>query len=102
MAVAAVLEGTRPLLVEVQALVAPAGGIGVPRRTVAGLDPNRLSLLVAVLARRCGVNLAANVIFASLAGGASVEEPALDLPLAPARLLPELESAALPALVRPI
>ena len=81
-AVAAVLEGTRPLLVEVQALVAPAGGIGVPRRTVAGLDPNRLSLLVAVLARRCGMNLAANDIYASLAGGASVEEPALDLPLA--------------------
>ena len=81
-AVAAGLEGTRPLLVEVQALVAPAGGIGVPRRTVAGLDPNRLSLLVAVLARRCGMNLAANDIYASLAGGASVEEPALDLPLA--------------------
>lgn len=81
-AVAAVLEGTRPLLIEVQALVAPAGGTSAPRRTVAGLDPNRLSLLVAVLARRCGTNLGPNDIYASLAGGASVEEPALDLPLA--------------------
>jgi DNA repair protein RadA/Sms len=80
--VAAILEGTRPLLVEVQALVAPAGGIGVPRRTVAGLDTNRLALLLAVLARRCGVNLGSNDIYASLAGGASVEEPAIDLPLA--------------------
>jgi DNA repair protein RadA/Sms len=80
-AIAAVLEGTRPLMVEVQALVAPAG-IGVPRRTVAGLDPNRLSLLVAVLARRCGTNLTPSDLYASLAGGASVEEPALDLPLA--------------------
>jgi len=80
-AVAAVLEGTRPLLVEVQALVAPAG-IGVPRRTVAGLDANRLALLVAVLARRCGTNLAGHDLYASLTGGADVEEPALDLPLA--------------------
>ena len=80
--VAAALEGSRPMLVEVQALIAPAGGIGVPRRTVAGLDTNRLSLLVAVLARRCGINLAPSDIYASLAGGATVEEPALDLPLA--------------------
>jgi DNA repair protein RadA/Sms len=80
-AVAAVLEGTRPLLVEVQALVAPAG-MGPPRRTVAGLDANRLALLVAVLARRGGVDVSGRDVYASLAGGLNVSDPALDLPLA--------------------
>jgi DNA repair protein RadA/Sms len=83
-AVAATLEGSRPLLVEVQALVAPAGGYGPPRRTVSGIDPSRLALLLAVLARRAGVALAAHDVYASLAGGLSVSEPALDLPLAAA------------------
>ncbi len=81
-AVAATLEGSRPLLIEVQALVAPASGYGMPRRTVAGIDANRLALLVAVLGRRAGINLANQDLYASLAGGASVEEPAVDLPLA--------------------
>jgi DNA repair protein RadA/Sms len=81
-AVAAILEGTRPLLIEVQALVAGASGYGMPRRTVAGIDSNRLALLVAVLARRAATNLASQDIYASLAGGATVNEPALDLPLA--------------------
>jgi DNA repair protein RadA/Sms len=80
-AVAAVLEGTRPLLVEVQALVAPAG-MGPPRRTVSGLDKNRLSLLVAVLARRGGIDVSNRDVYASLAGGLTATEPALDLPLA--------------------
>ena len=80
-AVAAILEGSRPLLVEVQALVAPAG-MGPPRRTVAGLDTNRLSLLIAVLARRGGVDVSGRDVYASLAGGLMVSEPALDLPLA--------------------
>ena len=79
--VAAVLEGTRPLLVEVQALVGPAA-LANPRRTVGGIDPNRLALLVAVLGRRAGVAIAGNDIYASLVGGVSVAEPALDLPLA--------------------
>ncbi len=81
-AVAAVLEGSRPLLVEVQALVAPAGGMGLPRRTVAGLDANRLALLIAVLARRGGVDVSGRDVYASLAGGLTVSEPALDLALA--------------------
>jgi DNA repair protein RadA/Sms len=80
-AVAAVLEGSRTLLVEVQALVAPAG-FGPPRRTVAGLDVNRLVLLIAVLARRGGVDVSSRDVYASLTGGISVSEPALDLPLA--------------------
>jgi DNA repair protein RadA/Sms len=79
--VAAVLEGSRTLLVEVQALVAPAG-LGPPRRTVSGLDVNRLVLLVAVLARRAGVDVIGRDVYASLTGGISVGEPALDLPLA--------------------
>jgi DNA repair protein RadA/Sms len=81
-AVAAVLEGSRPLLVEVQALVAPAGGMGPPRRTVSGLDANRLALLIAVLARRGGIDVSGRDVYASLAGGLAVSEPALDLPLA--------------------
>jgi DNA repair protein RadA/Sms len=81
-AVAAVLEGTRPLLVEVQALVAPAAGLGPPRRTVAGLDANRLALLIAVLARRGGIDVGGRDVYASLAGGLSVAEPALDLAVA--------------------
>jgi DNA repair protein RadA/Sms len=98
-AVAAVLEGTRPLLIEVQALVAPAGGIGVPRRTVSGLDTNRLGLLVAVLARRCGTNLAPSDLYASLTGGASVDEPAIDLPLALALVSSQRDRPVRPGLV---
>jgi len=78
--IAATLEGSRPLLVEVQALVAPAGAN--PRRTVSGPDPNRLALLVAVLGRRAGIGIGGDDLYASLAGGLSVAEPALDLPLA--------------------
>lgn len=80
-AVAAILEGSRPLFVEVQALVAPAGS-GPPRRTVSGIDTNRLALLIAVLARRGGVDVSDRDVYASLAGGLSASEPALDLALA--------------------
>lgn len=80
--VAPTLEGSRPILVEVQALVAPASGYGPPRRTVSGLDPNRLALLLAVLARRAGIGLGGHDVYASLAGGMAVTEPAVDLPLA--------------------
>ncbi|HWH38026.1 MAG TPA: DNA repair protein RadA [Candidatus Limnocylindrales bacterium] len=79
--VAATLEGSRPLLVEVQALVAPAGQAN-PRRTAAGVDPQRLALLIAVLGRRAGIGLASHDVYASLVGGVSIDEPALDLPLA--------------------
>jgi len=79
--VAPTLEGSRPLLVEVQALVAPGPG-GNPRRTASGVDANRVALLVAVLARRAGIGLASHDIYVNLAGGLSVDEPGLDLPLA--------------------
>lgn len=79
--VAPTLEGTRPLLVEVQALVTPAG-YATPARRASGVDPNRLALLIAVLGRRAGVALGSHDVYANLAGGLSVAEPALDLPLA--------------------
>jgi DNA repair protein RadA/Sms len=77
----AALEGTRPLLVEVQALVAP-GGYGSPRRTASGIDANRLTLLVAVLGRRAGIGLGSHDVYANLAGGLDLTDPGLDLPLA--------------------
>jgi DNA repair protein RadA/Sms len=79
--VAATLEGTRPLLVEVQALVAPAG-YGTPARRASGVDPTRLSLLLAVLARRAGIGLGSHDVYANLAGGVSIAEPGLDLAVA--------------------
>ena len=79
--VAPTLEGSRPLLVEVQALVSPSG-FGTPARRASGLDPNRLALLLAVLGRRAGIALGSHDVYANLAGGLSVTEPGLDLPLA--------------------
>jgi DNA repair protein RadA/Sms len=79
--VAPTLEGSRPILVEVQALVAP-GAIGSPRRTASGVDPNRVALLIAVLGRRVGIGLASHDVYLNLAGGLTVGEPGLDLPIA--------------------
>ena len=79
--VGATLEGTRPLLVEVQGLVAP-GGYGSPRRTASGIDSNRLALLIAVLGRRAGIGLGSHDVYANLAGGLDLADPGLDLPLA--------------------
>jgi DNA repair protein RadA/Sms len=79
--VAATLEGSRPLLIEVQALVAPAG-YGTPARRASGIDPTRLALLLAVLGRRAGVGLGTHDVYANLAGGLTVAEPGLDLAVA--------------------
>lgn len=79
--VAATMEGTRPMLVEVQALVAPAG-YGTAARRVSGIDANRLALIVAVLGRKAGIGLGTHDVYANLAGGIEVAEPGLDLPLA--------------------
>jgi DNA repair protein RadA/Sms len=79
--VAPTLEGSRPILVEVQALVAP-GPLGSPRRTASGVDPNRVALLIAVLGRRAGIGLASHDVYINLAGGLSVGEPGMDLPIA--------------------
>ena len=85
-------------MVEVQALVAPAA-YGTPRRTATGLDQNRLALLLAVLARRSGISLAAHDVYASIAGGLAIEEPALDLPLALALASSLRDRPVLPGIV---
>jgi DNA repair protein RadA/Sms len=72
------VEGSRPILVEVQALVSTST-YGNARRTASGLDPNRLSLLLAVLEKRVGLSLLADDVFVNVAGGITVEEPAADL-----------------------
>ena len=79
--IAALLEGSRPMLVELQALVAPAG-YGTARRTALGVDDARLALLLAVLDRRGGVDLVARDVYANAAGGVRLREPAADLALA--------------------
>ncbi len=79
--VVASADGSRPLLVEVQALVAPPSA-GIGRRTAAGVDNARVSLLLAVLAQRAGCDVLASDVFVNLAGGARVSEPAVDLGVA--------------------
>jgi DNA repair protein RadA/Sms len=80
-AVVASLHGTRPLLVEVQALVTPTS-FGLPRRTVNGADPQRVAVLLAVLAKRAGLSLGSHDVYVNLVGGLRVREPAADLALA--------------------
>ena len=80
-AVAAIIEGSRPLLVEVQALVAPAG-MGPPRRTLAGIDGSRIALIIAVLARRAGLDVSGRDVYAAVTGGLEVTETAADLAIA--------------------
>lgn len=82
-AVLAGLEGTRPVLVEVQALVAPSV-LGNPRRAVIGWDSNRLAMVLAVLEARCGITLSDSDIFLNIAGGIRISEPAADLAVAAA------------------
>ena len=94
-AVFAGIEGTRPVLTEIQALVAPSP-LGTPRRTVVGLDAGRLSTILAVLESRCGIPFAGLDVFLNVAGGMRVSEPAADLAVA-AALLSAREDVALPA-----
>jgi DNA repair protein RadA/Sms len=82
-AVFAGIEGTRPVLVEIQALVAPSL-LGTPRRAVVGWDATRLAMIVAVLDARCGLSVGANDIYLNVAGGLRIGEPAADLAVAAA------------------
>jgi DNA repair protein RadA/Sms len=82
-AVVATVEGSRPMLVEVQALVSPTS-FGTPRRMSLGVDANRVSLLLAVLEKRVGLELLGDDVFVSVAGGLEVDEPAADLGVAAA------------------
>jgi DNA repair protein RadA/Sms len=80
-AVVCAIEGTRPVLLEIQALTSPTP-FGMPRRTASGVDYNRLLVLLAVLERRAGFQLSAQDVYVSVAGGVGVEEPAADLGIA--------------------
>ena len=82
-AVFAGIEGSRPLLIEIQALIAPTN-MATPRRSVVGWDNNRLSMIIAVLGVRFGLNLAAHEVYLSVAGGLRITEPAADLAVAAA------------------
>ena len=94
-AVYAGMEGTRPILVEIQALVTPSS-LGTPRRAVVGWDNSRLSMLLAVLEARCGVNLAGHDVYLNVAGGLKITETAADLAAA-AALISSLANQPLPA-----
>jgi DNA repair protein RadA/Sms len=94
-AVFAGIEGTRPVLTEIQALVAPSP-LGTPRRTVVGLDSGRLSTILAVLEARCGIPFTGLDVFLNVAGGMRVTEPAADLAVA-AALVSAREDFAIPA-----
>ena len=93
-AVFAGMEGTRPLLVEIQALVAPSS-LGTPRRSVVGWDSSRLSMVLAVLEAHCGVRLGGHDVYLNVAGGMRIQEPAADLAAA-AALVSSLANAPLP------
>jgi DNA repair protein RadA/Sms len=97
-AVGCALEGTRPILLEVQALVAPTD-LAMPRRVGTGVDPRRLAMIVAVLGRHAGLALGGADVFVNVAGGVRIEEPGADLAVALAigsasRGAPVLERAA--------
>jgi DNA repair protein RadA/Sms len=77
-AIGVLLEGSRPLLIEVQALVTPTA-YGMPQRSCTGFDPRRLNMLLAVLEKRMGFRLGQMDVFLNMAGGIKVEDPALDL-----------------------
>jgi DNA repair protein RadA/Sms len=94
-AVFAGMEGTRPVLVEIQALVAPSP-LGTPRRAVVGWDSPRLSMVLAVLEAHCGVRFATHDVYLNVAGGYRISEPAADLAVA-AALVSSLTGLALPA-----
>jgi DNA repair protein RadA/Sms len=94
-AVFAGIEGTRPVLVEIQALVAPTT-LGTPRRAVVGWDNSRLSMVLAVLQAHCGINLGGHDVYLNVAGGLRISEPAADLAAA-AALVSSLANAPLPA-----
>jgi DNA repair protein RadA/Sms len=94
-AVFAGMEGTRPLLMEIQALVAPSS-LGTPRRAVVGWDSARLAMVLAVLDARCGVRLGGHDVYLNVAGGLRISEPAADIAVA-AALVSSLTGAPLPS-----
>lgn len=96
-AIAATMEGLRPMLIETQALVSTAV-YGTPQRSATGFDLRRLGMLLAVLEKRCGFMFGNNDVFLNLAGGIRVDDPAIDLAIVSA-LISSLEDVALPATI---
>lgn len=94
-AIASIMEGARPLMIEVQALVS-AAVYGTPQRTVSGMDLRRLQLLLAVLEKRGGFGFGSKDVFVNIAGGLRIEDPSMELAIACA-LLSSYEDKALPA-----
>ena len=97
-AVFAGIEGTRPVLVEVQALLSPSQG-GSPRRQVVGWDSGRLSMLLAVLEARCGLTLGMNDVYLNIAGGLRIQEPGADLAVAAALVSASTDKPTDPGMV---
>ncbi len=93
--IAATLEGLRPMLIETQALVSTAV-YGTPQRSATGFDLRRLSMLLAVLEKRCGIHFGANDVFLNIVGGIKSDDPALDLAIV-AALISSLEDIAIPS-----
>ncbi|MGE3769914.1 MAG: DNA repair protein RadA [Bdellovibrionales bacterium] len=93
-AVFAGIEGTRPVLVEIQALVSPSP-LGTPRRAVIGWDSGRLAMIIAVLEARAGISIGMNDVYLNVAGGLKISEPAADLAVA-AALLSSLSGTPVP------
>lgn len=89
------VEGSRPVLVEIQALVSPTG-YSSPKRAVVGWDSNRLAMVLAVLEARCGINLSSQDVYLNIAGGLRISEPAADLAVALA-VISSLNNKPLPA-----
>lgn len=94
-AVAATMEGMRPMLIETQALVSKAV-FGTPQRSATGFDMRRLSMLLAVLEKRCGYFFSINDVFLNLAGGIRVEDPGIDLAIV-ASLISSLQDVSIPS-----
>jgi len=97
-AVFAGIEGSRPVLLEIQALVAPSS-LGTPRRAVVGWDSGRLAMVLAVLETRCGLSLAGRDVYLNVAGGLRIVEPAADLAVAAALVSALADQPAPPGLV---
>ncbi len=91
-AIGAVIEGVRPMLIEVQALVSSAA-YGTPQRSTTGVDMRRLSMLVAVLEKKCGIQLGNKDVFLNIAGGIRVDDPGLDLAVISAILSSNIDNA---------
>ena len=94
-AVTAILEGTRPVLIEIQSLVIPSN-LAIPRRVVQGLDSKRVELIIAILSKHCGLNLGSRDVYVNVVGGIKVNDPAVDLAIAASIMSSEKDKPIVP------